>query len=235
MSVSPDPIDVAQASASPAIAAARRLWAWLCTALIVVGLVMLALSLPEWLEPKGLAVYIGCFLALYGGMVVLQRLPAGWLGRTLRQRLRAAVVSSGVGFYGVMTLARFLQLEVHDLLGLAVEFELSRSLVSHLIRDWLIGFSMQSLMNSIDAMMWPVMLMREYGMPVAAAVVLSTWSLYALGARTFPEVHAELEADEDELDDEQQGDEDRLDQAAVPPSAERPSRDRGRPAPSGFD
>jgi len=175
---------------APWVATARERWMTICIVLVATGLAVVALSVAGWLAPTGTAAHLGSFLALYGVIVALQRTPPDRLSPRLRQRLQATIVRSGVGFYGVMTLARFLQLELHDLLDAAWSFEISRDTFIGLARDWLIGFSAESLRNTIDAFMWPVRLMSAQGMPVAAVLVLAAWSLYALGARVFPEAHA---------------------------------------------
>jgi len=181
----------------PAIALARSRWAALCGVLLGLGLLLMLCSLLSWLQPRGLAAYVGCFLALYGAVVALQRMPPHWLGAWSRRRLRQTLVRSGLGFYGLMTVARFLQLEAHALVDSLGSLESARSLIGSLAFEWLIGFSMESLKNSIEAFMWPVWMMQRQGMALGGAVVVSLWSLYALGARVFPDVHAELESGED--------------------------------------
>ena len=197
--------DEAPTQARPAAAWAqpvRERWAALCALLIAAGALLVALSLAGWLPRDGLAAFVGGFLALYGGIVGLQRAPASWISRSLQRRLRTTLVSSGVGFYGVMTLARFLQLELHDLIGSLGSLELTRGLVRSLLQDWLIGFSAQSLRNSIEAFMWPLLLIKQYEIAVAAAAIGATWAVYALGARIFPEVHAVIESERDDEDDD---------------------------------
>jgi hypothetical protein len=102
-----------------------------------------------------------------------------------------------VGFYGLMTLARFLQLEAHEIVDSLTSLQSLRSLLGSMAFEWFIGFSVESLKNSIEAFMWPVWMMQRQGMILAGVVVLALWSLYVLGARVFPDLHAELESGEE--------------------------------------
>lgn len=181
--------------AVPLAAAARERWPVICVLLIGSGSVIVLASLPGWLPEDSFVVHLGAFVALYGLIVALQQLPSEWGGGSLQRTLRGTLIRNGVGFYGVMTLARFLQLELHDLLDGIATFEPSRAAVMSVLKDWLIGFSADSLRNSIEAFMWPVKLMNAHGKWVAAVVVLAAWSLYTLGSRVFPEAHAALAAD----------------------------------------
>jgi hypothetical protein len=179
---------------SNVVALLQRHWARVCAVLIGVGATLVLLALTGWLARDGLAAFVGGFLALYGSLVALQRRPPPWIGAALQSKLRATVVSSGVGFYGVMTLARLLQLELHELITSLGSLELGRGLLRQLLQQWLIGFSVESLRNTIEAFLWPVRLIRQHGMPLAAATVAATWGLYAVGARAFPDLHGAIEA-----------------------------------------
>ncbi len=183
--------------AQPLVAAARGEARAIAASLFVAGTLLVLAAQTGLLPRDGLAGFIGGFLCLYGLLVALQRGSVGGLGPALRARLRRAVVSSGVGFYGLMTLARFLQLELADLVDAIAGFDASRGQLGALLFEFATGFSMQSLMNSIDAFLWPVKLMGAHGMAVAGLVVAASWSLYALGARAFPDLHADIEADDE--------------------------------------
>jgi hypothetical protein len=178
----------------PLVAAVREHWAIFCVALVVSGLALLLLSLAGILPPKGMTALVGSYLALYGGIIALHRLPPELAGRPLRRALHGSVLKSGVGFYGVMTLARFLQLELHDLVDGLAALELSRTMLLGLLKDWLIGFSLQSLHNTIEAFLWATRLIGEYGLPLAGAVAAACWTLYAFGARAFPGLRAMLDS-----------------------------------------
>lgn len=184
--------------AQPLVDAARGQARAIVVALLAVGALLVAMAQTGVLPREGLAGFVGGFLCLYGALVALEGGAFGGLGPALRARLRRAVVSSGVGFYGLMTLARFLQLELVDLVDAVAGFDASQGQVRALLFELATGFSMQSLMNSIDAFMWPVKLMGTYGMPIAGIVAAACWGLYALGARVFPALHAQIEAERDD-------------------------------------
>lgn len=179
----------------------REEWHWISLGLAGIGLVLVTLSIVGVVPAQSMSGFIGCFLLLYGALIVLQRPFFSGLGRPLQKRMHAAIASSGVGFYGVMTLARFVQLELHDVLAELAGFDPAQLRVSGLVMDWLIGFSVQSLMNSIDAFMWPLKLMSAYGMAGAGIVVAAAWGLYWLGARVFPDVHSAIESETGERED----------------------------------
>lgn len=200
-----------QRSAAPPWAArlaagVREEWAWLVGGLLLVGLALVGLGVTGLLPEKGLSGFVGCFLAVYATLVLLQSPHSAVFGAGLKRRLQQAIISSGVGFYGVVSLSRFLQLELHDVLDALRGFELSRAQVGGMVRDWLIGFSMQSLMNSIEAMLWPFKMLSALGMVKAAVVFVPLWALYRLGGWVFPELAAQIEAEEAALDDDEVAD-----------------------------
>lgn len=173
----------------------REEWPWLVAGQLVVGSALLLAELTCWLPAGSSGGFVGGFLAVYAVLLLLQQSPARLLGADLRRRLHAAIASSGVGFYGVFCLTRFMQLELHDLLAAAVEFEFSGSQLGGIVREWLIGFSLQSLKNSIAAMLWPLMIFAEYGWLRAGVVLGSLWSVYRFGGFLFPELHRQIEAE----------------------------------------
>lgn len=214
----------ARAGVEGLIEGVREEWHWISLGLAGIGMVLVTLSIVGVVPAKSMSGFIGCFLLLYGTLIVLQRPFFSGLGRPLQRRMHAAIASSGVGFYGVMTLARFLQLELHDVLGELADFELSQLRVRGVVMEWLIGFSVQSLMNSIDAFMWPLRLIQSHGMTGAGIVAGAAWSLYALGARVFPDVHSAIDTKADEADASGLG----MDPSgtAAPPAADDTPRSR---------
>ena len=179
----------------------REEWPWLVAGQLLVGLGLILPAALGWLPAGGLSGFVGCFLLVYAVLILLQQAPDEWFGQRFSGRLHAAIASSGVGFLGVFCLARFLQLELHDLIEAVGEFEFSRSQLGGIVREWLIGFSLQSLMNSISAMLWPYKMFAELGWMRAGLVLGSLWSLYRFGAWLFPELHRQIEAEEADEDD----------------------------------
>ena len=173
----------------------REEWVWVACGLMAVGTLLVCLAAVGWLPPRGLSAFVGSFLLLYATLIVLQQRTFSGIASSMGRRMRVAIVSKGVGFYGVMTMARFLQLELHDLLEGLGEFAATREQVFGMAKDWLIGFSAQSIKNTVHAFLWPIKLVGDYGMFRAGVVAGSAWMLYALGARVFPDLHAGIEAD----------------------------------------
>lgn len=183
----------AESPAAPVLVMIARHWLGLVFGLSLAGGILLAAA---WLGPfgrTGLAGFIGCYLLLYATLVTLQSGALDWVGPGIRQRLGKAVVSRGVGFYGCMTLARFLQLELHTLVENVTDFEFTRTQFTGMALEWLTGFSADSLRNSIEAFIWPARLLGNHGFALAATVLAGTWALYAVGSRAFPDLHRDLE------------------------------------------
>jgi hypothetical protein len=193
-----DPIPPPPAWVPRLAAGIREEWPYLVGGLLLIGSSLVGLGVLGLLPATGLSGFAGSFLAVYAVLLLLQSPHSGLLGERFKRRVQDAIVSSGVGFYGVVTLSRFLQLELHDVLAALREFELSRAQVQGLLRDWLIGFSMQSLMNSIEAMLWPFKMISAHGMAKAAIVFVPLWALYRLGGWVFPELAAQIEAEDGE-------------------------------------
>lgn len=198
----------------------REEWLWLVTGQLLVGLALVLMGLVGWLPAKGLAGFVGCFLLVYATLILFQHRQVDLFGDRLQRRLHAAISSSGVGFYGIACVSRFLQLELHDLLEAVAEFEVSRQQVMGMLRDLLIGFSVQSLMNSIQSFIWPVQVFASYGVFKALLVLGPLWLLYRFGAWLYPAMHREIEKDEvpdlDEFED--------ADEAHAPPKPPPPPR-----------
>lgn len=183
----------------------REEWPWWVAGQLMIGLVLIGLGVFGVLPEDGLSGFVGCFLLVYAALILLQHPRAARIGAAAQRRLHAAVASSGVGFYGVVCLARFLQLELHDLIEGAADFEATRGQLMSILREWLIGFSMQSLMNSIEAMLWPWKLIAAHGMAQAALVFGPLWAMYRFGAWLYPELHRQIEAESEDADDDGEG------------------------------
>lgn len=180
--------------AAPLVASTARHWRELVLGLGLAGGALLSLA---WLGPlprTGLAGFLGCYLLLYATLVTLQSGQVDWIGPRLRRRLGKAVISSGVGFYGCMTLARFLQLELHTVVQNLREFEFTRTQFAGMAMEWIKGFSVDSLRNTIESFLWPARLIGTHGIALAGLIAVGAWLLYALGSRAFPALHRALEA-----------------------------------------
>ena len=171
----------------------RRHWQPICTALLSIGLLWSLLGLLGAIRHDGAFMLFGLFLAGYSGLVLLSRLPPSVLGRRVDQRLELWVASSGTGFYGLMTAVRFAQLELAELLDVLASISGLGEQVKSWLWELIIGFSIDSVMNSIKAFLWPFQVIQEFGLIRAGILVLPLWGLYLSGAKAFPRVHAKLD------------------------------------------
>ncbi|MCK7594751.1 hypothetical protein [Pseudomarimonas salicorniae] len=180
----------------------REEWPLLVAGMLLVGMTLLGLGIAGLLPEEGLAGFVGCFLLVYAALMLLQHPRSQLLGDGVRKRLRSSIAQSGQGFYGLLCLGRFIQLEVHDLLEALGEFELGGQLLRSLLQDWLIGFSMESLMNFVQSVIWPVFMFSSHGMFKAGLVLAALWGLYRFGGWLFPAMQREIEAAEEDEDDD---------------------------------
>lgn len=158
-----------------------------CGLALLTSTVIAAVPLAELWTVSGIFLLLHAAIA---GLVANSHQP--W-SSALQRRLRRTLVSYGLGYYGLMTLARFLQLEAADLIDSWANLQWSwrRFLI-----DWLIGFSVESMMNSIEAFQWPWKLLLRSGWPASLLVLAVTWLPYSLAARWLPGLRTSLEEPE---------------------------------------
>lgn len=173
---------------------------WLLPALA--GLAVVALLLRQLMPELPLLQHpllpLWClFVLTYVGVAAISLMPAP-LGEALDRMLTSRLQQSGAGLYGVIALAIFLRLEASSFAEAWASTSM-QSLVSSLLREWLIGFSLDSLMNSIQALVWPGTLISRHGWLQAGLFVLACVAVFELGKRMLPEAHRRME-DEDEAD-----------------------------------
>lgn len=129
---------------------------------------------------------LGSFLAVYAGVVALSLLPSSALGERVDAFLERWVKDPSAGFYGMMALASFLQLELRMFVRELAELELGAGLVAQAIVRWLIGFSVESFVNMLWAMVWPVRLLVAADPVVVASTVALAWLAYWQVGRRLP-------------------------------------------------
>lgn len=201
----------------------RRHWQPICTALMCIGGLWVALGIFGAIRREGAFMLFGLFLFAYAGLVMLSRLPANVLGRRVDERLERWVASSGAGFYGLMTTVRFAQLELADLID-------ALSSIGDHMKNWvwelITGISIDAIMNSIKAFMWPFEVIKEFGLIGAVILIAPLWGLYVSGAKAFPRVHARFEkAADDEEEEEAEAEGDAKSPPAAPPMPPKPPLD----------
>ena len=137
-------------------------------------------------------VVLSTSVALLLVAILLNRI-GHWLdegGGTVRgaiARRAADVWETSLGsFWGVMSFVRFVQLEVTTLVG---EYTAAGGLGDFLRGEFwevLLGFSLQSIQNTIAAAIWPVNLILDYQLWGIAALVV--------GAKVWDLIHAAVDA-----------------------------------------
>ncbi|HRD73981.1 MAG TPA: hypothetical protein PK216_13290 [Aquimonas sp.] len=133
--------------------------------------------------------FLGIALLLYGALIGASRMPESWVGAWFAKRLDAWVESHGAGFYGLVALARFVQLEAEDSLAALLGFDLYAFDWNDMLMHRLMGFSMDSLRNLISASVWPAQVFSEWGFLTASLILALLWGIHSLGSRVFPEAH----------------------------------------------
>lgn len=144
------------------------------------------------------AAAISAFLFVYAAAAIVSRLPDAWGGVQGRTWMRKHVGDLGAGFYGVMGLAVFLQLEAQTLVDQLGGATPIRSFVAELGVNWLIGFSIESFKNFVQALIWPANLISDLGARGAVMVAGICWGILWLASRLLPAECLECEVEQSE-------------------------------------
>lgn len=167
----------------------REHWGVGVALLAFTGLVALGLSMTLLDEHADAFAFFGIALLLYAFLIMSSRLPESWVGSWVAKRLDAWVESHGAGFYGLVALARFVQLEAEDAVAELLAFDLWNFDWNEQLTHHVMGFSMDSLRNLISASIWPAQVFTEWGFLPAAMILGALWGVHSLGTRIFPEAH----------------------------------------------
>lgn len=150
-------------------------------ALILVGL--------AWQGATGLLLQrAGFFLATYSLLISAAWLPSSVLSRRVDTLIERWVRNSSGGFYGVMALSVFLQLEAVAVVQRIADFELSTGALHKVLIQHLIGFSKDSIMSFVWGMAWPARLLRDHGGVATAVLAVAAWLVFRLSQRIVPHV-----------------------------------------------
>lgn len=142
--------------------------------------------------PAGMVQLFGAALCVYATIVALAWYPIPWLSRRLEQAFEHVLQAKQTGWYLVVALASFARAEVSSVLAYREsEFSPQQAALGFL-KEYLTGFSLDSLMNAIWAPLWPMGMMQRHGLGPTAIFALVVYGLYALGARTLGEARIEI-------------------------------------------
>jgi len=132
------------------------------------------------------------FVLTYVGCAAISLLPAP-LGRHVDRLLDQHLLRWGSGLYGVVALAVFLRLELLSFADSLREWPGGGSFWRGLFRDWLFGFSMESLRNAISGVTWPAAIVTRHGWQGLVGFGLAAAAVFGLGRRLLPREHVRVE------------------------------------------
>lgn len=162
-------------------------------AALAVGLLLAPRWLPELpLLDHPLLSWWCAFVLTYVGAASISLLPAP-LGKAVDSALDRHLSQWGAGVYGLIALSVFLPLELRSLVASLREFDGGGDWLRGLLRDWLIGFSAESLRNLITAAIWPARAIQEAGAWGFLGFLGACSAVFELGRRLMPESQARLE------------------------------------------
>ncbi|HET6603754.1 MAG TPA: hypothetical protein VFG21_05995 [Xanthomonadaceae bacterium] len=149
----------------------------------VAGLLCLIVG---WAADWFVSLAFGLYLLTYCGVVAASWLPPGKLSGRVDDFLDHWIRSVASGFYGLVALSTFVALELGDLYGDLADFSLSRTAFTEFIVPWIIGFSIESMMNMLWSGLWPMRMAGEMGAPSTAVFAALAWGVFWMGSRVFP-------------------------------------------------
>lgn len=163
-------------------------------AALAVGLLLARRWLPELpLLEHPLLPWWCAFVLTYVGAASISLLPAP-LGKAVDSALDRHLSQWGAGVYGLIALSVFLPLELRSLVESLREFDSAGGdWLRDLLRDWLIGFSAESLRNMISAAIWPARAIQEAGVWGFLGFLGACSAVFELGRRLMPEQQARLD------------------------------------------
>ncbi|MBE5316579.1 MAG: hypothetical protein H4O13_14395 [Xanthomonadales bacterium] len=170
-------------------------------AAVAVSLLLLRRLLPELDVLQHPLIPLWCaFVLTYVGAATISLLPAP-LGGPIDRLLDRQLSQWGAGVYGLVGLSVFLRLEAQTFVGSLQEMGDASEWAQGLLRDWLIGFSVESMKNMIAASIWPAQVIQQGGVWGFLGFLGACSAVFELGRRLMPEQQARLEAEAPEAGD----------------------------------
>jgi hypothetical protein len=137
------------------------------------------------------------FVLTYVGAATISLLPAP-LGRPIDRMLDSQLSQWGAGVYGLVGLSVFLRLEAQSFIESLQEMGEASEWAKGMLRDWLIGFSVESMKNMFAAMLWPMRVIQQAGVWGLLGFLCACSAVFELGRRLMPEQQARLEEESPE-------------------------------------
>ena len=150
-----------------------------------VGLLLALVGFAQ--EAFGAVLLVGLFLCCHALIVAASWLPHGVLSARLDAFLDKWVSDIGGGFYGLMALAMFIGLEIDGFWSDLWDFDFSAGAIGTALLPWLLGFSIDSILNGVKAAAWPGFIVSQVGTGGALATVAVAWGLFVAGSKVFPQ------------------------------------------------
>jgi hypothetical protein len=132
----------------------------------------------------------GFFLATFAVLAAAAWLPASVLSRRIDAALDRWVRNTSGGFYGVMALAVFVQLELAGLPERLAGFDPGGALREALVAR-IVGFTTDSVMAFVWGMAWPARLIKDHGSTATVLLAAACWVVFRASRPVLP--HAAFE------------------------------------------
>lgn len=158
----------------------------LLTGIVLTGSVLLYTQ-PLY-GPSGVWRLGGASLLVYAAFVLLAWFPLPWLSRRIEQRFEGWVGHGHAGWYLIVAVAYFALAETVDVLNALRAIGGLEDLAANAFWRWLVGFSVESILNMVWASLWPLMTLKDFGLRATALMAGSAYAVWWLGRRIYGEV-----------------------------------------------
>lgn len=129
----------------------------------------------------------GVFLGVYAAVVAAGALPHQIVAERLDRLLdRWVRDKTGKGFYGMVALTVLAWQELDSLVEFVDPGAAAREMIKSQMIQRIIGFSIDTLMHTIHASIWPMWLFRELGLPTMALFMAACWAVFTYGRNHLP-------------------------------------------------
>lgn len=129
----------------------------------------------------------GVFLGVYAAVVAAGALPHRIVAERLDSLLdRWVRDKSGKGFYGMVALTVLAWQELAGLVEFVDAGVAVRGVIQSQIIQQIIGFSIDALIHTVYASIWPVWLIGELGAPTMALFMVACWIVFTYGRNHLP-------------------------------------------------